>query len=110
MRADQPSPIRFEATLRHPDRERARQHLTKADVGGLDLLPPGIRASDEGITAHAFLDADDCAELLRAGFRVELTAVTEGPVDPDRIMSDEQARAELVRRLGAERAARVEGA
>lgn len=110
MAAGEPSPRRFEATITHREAERARAYLTRSDLTRLDLLPPGVQATDEGVTAHAFVNPDDCARLLRAGFRVELTALVEGPVDPARVMSDEQARNTLVQRLGAERLARGEEA
>lgn len=110
MTADAPAPFCFEATVTHRDPELARRALAGPDAPRLDLLPPGLRASEDGLTAHAFVRPEDCAALLRAGFRVELTAIAEGPVDPARVMGDEQAQAALVQRVGADRVARAEEA
>lgn len=108
MSIQDPSQLRFEAHIRHPDAEQGRR-LTRDVAEGLDLLPPGISATaDTGVVAHAFVDLDECAELVRRGFRVELTAIAEGPADPDRAMTDDQSRQDLARRLGADRMDRAE--
>lgn len=83
-RVTQPTSVRFEATLGPTPRRKAVLAAAELD---LDRLP------DADGKVKLLLTADDARRLLEQGYEVHLTAaIPVAPLDPKRIMTDEQAK------------------
>lgn len=70
------------------------------DPAWLDLVPPGRVSDGRGELLHAFVGLSQIPDLLRAGYRIELMGIVEGPLPEHLILDDEDAMRWFEERTG----------